>query len=287
MQGFDERFFRADDGRRLYFRDYSGPSSRTPIVCIPGLQSNCRFFDPIAAYMAKSRRVLCIDPRGRGRSDYDSDPANYSLSREAADVFQMAKQIGIKRLVVLGMSRGGLSGMLLAAGTDFAAGIIFVDIGPKIELSATKRLIHDVTPDLSFASWDAAAESLRGRHGAWFPNLPDEKWLFWATTIYKDVNGRIVPDSDPMLTNRARDANAKHPEGASIAMWSAFERLPQLPILVIRGEHSDVLSEQTVAAMKSIRPAVVAVTVKDRGHKPFLDEPESIAAIDAFVGSIP
>ena len=96
-------------------------------------------------------------------------------------------------------------------------------------------------------------------------------------------DGRIIPDSDPRLTMRARDASTASGREGKVLLWQAFRRLPRLPILVLRGEHSDVLSEQTVATMKAIRPVTVAVTIKGCGHLPLLDEPDSIAAINGFL----
>jgi pimeloyl-ACP methyl ester carboxylesterase len=280
MHAYQERFFRTNDGRQLYFRDYSNASSRMPVIGIPGLQTNSRAFEYIAPLMAKSRRVLCIDPRGRGRSDYDTDPGNYTLKREATDVFQMAKEAGVARAVVFGLSRGGLSGLLLAAGTNLAAGLILVDIGPEIELAVMARLAQDVA---TFPNWGAAAEALKKGHGAWFPGWSDQKWHTWARMKYKEEGGRIIPDFDPQLIMRAGDPNRAPTGRGKIALWQAFRRLPRLPILVLRGEHSDVLSERTVATMKAIRPITVAVTIKGCGHLPLLDEPESIVAIDVFL----
>jgi pimeloyl-ACP methyl ester carboxylesterase len=282
MPDFREGFFRTDDGRRLFYRDYAGPTSRSPVICIPGLQTNSRSFRRIAPHISKKRRVLCIDPRGRGRSEHDSDPSNYRLNREAADVAQLARHAGISSAVLLGASRGGLSGLLVSANSTFVAGLILVDIGPEIEMAALARLARDVSPNVSFATWSAAAESLKEAHGQWFPSLPGEKWHFWAATIYKEQNGRIVPDSDPRIADRAWEASQAGPN-SRLALWPAFKRLPPMPVLVIRGEYSDVLSEQAVSTMRSLRPDLMAVTVSGRGHRPFLDEPESVAALRLFL----
>lgn len=286
MQAFQEHYFTTDDGRRLYYRDYSGPASRMPVFCVPGLQTNSRVFEQLAPHIAKSRRVLCIDPRGKGRSEYDADPNNYTLRRDGSDLYQLAQAAHAPRGVVLGASRGGLAGLFLAAKTQLVTGLVLVDIGPQFEFSAVERLANDIAPDMSFASWEAAAAALKRGYGAWFPDLPDRKWLFWAKAKYREENERIVPDSDPQMTARIRKANAELSNDAILALWQMFRSMPAIPILVLRGEHSDVLLEQTVQKMQSIRPDIVAVTVKGCGHMPFLDEPESLAAIDELLARI-
>lgn len=278
-----ENYFIADDGHRLFYRDYASPGSLTPVICVPGLQTDSRSFQFIAPRIAETRRVLCIDPRGRGRSDYDPDPENYRLRRESRDIRQLASHAGVLRSVILGTSRGGLSGLIAAAYSELAAGLILVDIGPQIELAAMDRLVRDIAPSVSFGTWAEAANSLKHAHGRWFPNLSDEKWRFWAETIYKEKNGRIVPASDHRLGARVLDASEGAQAAAGhMALWPVFQRLPPMPVLVIRGELSDVLSEETVARMQFLRPDIVVATVKDRGHRPFLDEPESVAALRAF-----
>jgi pimeloyl-ACP methyl ester carboxylesterase len=286
MSAFAERFFKTDDGRELFYRDYPGPSSRSAVVCLPGLQSNSRTFQYVAPRIAKSRRVLCLDPRGRGRSAYDT-PKNYGLNREAVDTALLVRHAGLSRVIVLGISRGGLSGLVLAAKSRLVSGLILVDVGPEIAVGPMPRAANDVLPTTSFATWNDAAEALKASHGPWFPSMPEEKWRVWADGIYKEQDGRIVPDSDFELTNRAWRKSEAEKDSGRIDLWHLFRDLPPMPVLVIRGEHSDVLSEETVAKMRSLRPSVVAATVKGYGHRPFLDEPESEAALASFFHGAP
>lgn len=286
MSEFAEKFLTTRDGRTLYIRDYPNSSERTPVICIPGVQSTLRCFDFIAAHMAKRRRVLCLDLRGRGRSDYDSDPKNYSLKTEAEDVLELVKRSGLKKAVLLGSSRGGLAALALASRTPLVAGLILNDMGAQMEADAMYRTLDDIVPPTSFPSWDAAANAVKSRHGAWFPDLPKAKWLDWAKTIYREEDGRVVPDSDPVYEATLRTATQKLPPGGALKTWTEFERMAPVPILVVRGEHSDLLTTATVERMTAMKPGLVTVIVKGCGHRPFLDEPESVAAIDAFLADI-
>jgi len=286
MSAFVERYFKTDDGRELFYRDYPGPSSRSAVVCLPGLQTNSRTFHYVAPRIAETRRVLCLDPRGRGRSAYDT-PKNYSLNREALDTAQLVMHAGLSPVIILGISRGGLSGLILAAKSPLVSGLILVDVGPEILIGPMPRAGKDVLPTTSFATWDDAAEALKASHSPWFPSMPEEKWRFWADGIYKEQDGRIVPDSDFELTNRAWRKSEAEQSSGRIVLWHLFDDLPPMPVLVIRGEHSDVLSEETIAKMRSQRPSVVAATVKGYGHRPFLDEPESEAALASFFRGAP
>ena len=128
---------------------------------------------------------------------------------------------------------------------------------------------------------------ISSRHGAWFPDLPRAKWLDWSKAIYREENGRIAPDSDPLYETTVRAATEKLPRGSALKTWTEFERLAPMPILVVRGEHSDLLTTATVERMTAMKPGLVTVTVKGCGHRPFLDEPESVAAIDAFLARLP
>ena len=289
MRPFEERFTLTQDGLRLFYRDYSGPPGLTPVLCIPGLTRNSRDFDFIAVHIAATRRVITTDLRGRGRSGYDPHPANYSVPVETGDMFQLLQAEGIARVVVLGTSRGGVIAMTMAAfAPAILAGAILNDMGAQLDAAGLERIYSVMRAPPSYAGWDEAAAALKAANIALFPNVSDERWRVFAHALYREEKGRIVGDYDPNFPAAILEGsgtNPRNPAGAA-DLWKWFGALAGIPALVLRGENSQLLSEETVSAMSRAKSDLASVTVKDRAHVPFLDEPEAVAAIDRFLEGI-
>jgi pimeloyl-ACP methyl ester carboxylesterase len=293
MPAYAEKYYAAADGLRLFYRDYSGPAaagSKTTVLCIPGLTRNARDFEFIAAHIAKTRRVLVADLRGRGRSGYDPDGHNYAVPVETNDMLTLIGLAGAARVAVLGTSRGGVIAMTMAAfQPQVLAGAILNDIGAQLEAAGLERIYDVLRSPPSYSGWEEAAQGLKRTHGARFPNVGDARWLQFAYAVYREDQGRIVGDYDPKFPAAILEGRGTNPrtERGAADLWKWFDALAAVPALVLRGDRSGLLSQETVAAMQAMKPDLVSVTVKDRGHVPFLDEPESVAAIDAFLAGIP
>ena len=280
---YAEHVVTAEDGTQLYARDYAGPpgSRLTPVVCLPGLTRNAKDFETIAPRLAAQRRVLALDFRGRGRSGR-ADPATYRPDQEVADTLAVLDHLGVERFAIVGTSRGGIAAMVMAArALPRMAGVLFNDIGPKIDKAGLLRIRGYLGADPQFSGWDEAVAALKSANPG-FPFLSDEEWLAFARRVYREENGRPRADYDPGLAVTF-PGNADIESGKVPELWGLFDLLAPLPCLVLRGEHSDLLSPETVAEMQRRHKRLAAVTVKDRGHVPFLDEPEALAAIDAFL----
>jgi pimeloyl-ACP methyl ester carboxylesterase len=290
MTALQECFTVAQDGLRLFYRDYGGPTGRTPVICIPGLTRNARDFDFIAGHIAATRRVIATDLRGRGRSGYDPDPQNYSVPVETRDVFQVLQAAGIQRVIVLGTSRGGVIAMTMAAfAPAMVAGAILNDMGAQLEAAGLERIYTVLRSPPSYSGWDEAVAALKTANVALFPTVSDERWAVFARALYREESGRIVGDYDPRFPAAILEGSGTNPRNAAGAadLWKWFAALSGIPALVLRGENSQLLTAETLVAMKAAKPDLALVTVKDRAHVPFLDEPEAIAAIDDFLKSIP
>ena len=281
-------FVTAPDGLRLHVRSY-GPRTiaALPVVCLPGLARTGADFEVLAARLAndveRPRRVLALDSRGRGRSDYDHNPANYTLAVELADLIAVLTALDIARAVFIGTSRGGMLTMLLAAARPTAiAGCVLNDIGPVVDLKGLMRIKSYVGKLRPPASFRDAAELLRGLFGSQFTKLSDDDWDAFARRTFKESNGRIVPDYDVALatTLEAVDLDRPLPD-----LWNAFDALAQVPVMVIRGSNSDILSPATVDAMRAHRARLDVVEVADEGHAPLLTGDDVIGRIAAFVRS--
>ncbi|MFO1130815.1 MAG: alpha/beta hydrolase [Hyphomicrobiales bacterium] len=279
---YAEHLIAAADGTQLYARDYAGHrTGAVPIVCLPGLTRNAKDFETIAPRLAETRRVLAFDFRGRGRSGR-ADPATYRPDQEVADTLHVLDTLGVGRFAIIGTSRGGIAAMVMAArALPRMAGVVFNDIGPKIDKAGLLRIRTYLGTDPQFASWDEAVSALKSSNPG-FDTLSEAEWLAFARRVYREVNGVPRADYDPALAQNfpgIADIEAgKVPE-----LWALLDMMAGVPSLVLRGEHSDLLSAEIVAGMHRHHPGLASITVARRGHVPFLDEPESVAAIGAWL----
>lgn len=281
---FREHHVGMADGVRIYARDYPASSTLTPVICLPGLTRNAKDFEAVAPHLARHRRVICIDFRGRGQSAR-ADPATYRPDVELADTLALLDHLNIRRAAVLGTSRGGVVALLMAAkALDRLAGVLFNDIGPRIDKAGLIRIRTYLGGDPQFSSWEHAVTALKATNPG-FQSLSQDDWMVFARRVFRNENGLPRADYDAGLTQNfpsVEDIEAgKVPE-----LWALLDLMAGLPATVLRGEHSDLLSAATVAEMQERLPGLAAVTVKARGHVPFLDEPESLAAIGQWLALV-
>jgi pimeloyl-ACP methyl ester carboxylesterase len=278
-------FITAPDGLKLHVRCH-GPrgAGALPVVCLPGLARTSADFDELAAGLIKAnpnRRVIALDYRGRGRSEYDRNPDNYSLAVELGDVLAVTTALDIGAALLVGTSRGGLLSMLLATVRPaLLAGVVLNDIGPVIEpkgLLRIKSYVGKLPPPRNF---EEGAEILRRLFDAQFPKLDGVAWLAAARRTWQDRDGRLAPTYDVQLARTLQDIDIERPLPS---LWKEFDALGSIPLMVIRGANSDVLSEDTVAAMRARRAEMETVLVPDQGHAPLLAEPDVIRRIAGFV----
>jgi len=281
-------FLSAQDGLRLHVRAHGARTNRAlPVVCLPGLARTTADFDTLALALSsdreRPRRVLGLDYRGRGKSDYDRKAANYNLQVELADVLSVLTALGIGRAAFVGTSRGGILTMLLAVARPTAiAGCVLNDIGPVIDLEGLMRIKSYVGKLPQLASFPAAADALRRRFANQFPKWNDDDWLAFARATFKEAGGRLVPDYDPKL---ATILEAIGPAQPLPTLWKEFDALGRVPVMVIRGANSDILSQATVEVMRKRRRALEVVEVPDEGHAPRLAGYLTIGRIAAFIAS--
>lgn len=276
-------FVSAPDGLRLHVREYRPPApSRLPVVCLPGLTRTTADFDELApALAANGRRVIAIDYRGRGQSEYDPDPQHYNVAIELADVIAALAALQIGSAVFIGSSRGGILTMLLAAGQPQAiAGAVLHDIGPVIEPMGLARIRSYVGKLPQPNSVEHGAEILRQLFVTHFPKLTAEHWLAAARRTWKLEHGGLVPTYDVRLATTLAEINLDQPLAD---LWNEFGLLARVPILVIRGANSDVLSAATLDAMRTRHPNLQTIEVVDQGHVPLLEGAELLQRIAAFI----
>jgi pimeloyl-ACP methyl ester carboxylesterase len=278
-------FISAPDGLKLHARCHGRPSaSALPVVCLPGLARTAADFDALAEALAGDashpRRVIALDYRGRGQSEYDRDPDNYNFQVELADVLAVIAALDAARAIFVGTSRGGILTMLLAALRPTAiAGAVLNDIGPVIEPKGLMRIKGYVGKLPQPRSFEEGAEILRRLFDAQFPKLGPQDWLANAHRTFRQENGALVPTYDVKLAKTLEGVNFDKPFPP---LWVQFDALAHCPVMVIRGENSDILSPATVEAMQARRPTLEAIEVPDQGHAPLLAEAGVIARIADF-----
>ncbi len=280
----EDIWFTTRDGLKLHGRRYR-PAARTwraPVLCLGGLTRNGRDFHDIALALsqhAQPREVLTLDSRGRGLSEHDPDWRNYSVPVEMLDVQDFMAAAGLESAAFLGTSRGGLITMVLAAAQPgLIRSAILNDIGPVIETEGLLRIAGYVGRAPLPNSWDDAARIVRDINRTQFTAVPDGQWMELARQLYNDRDGRPAAGYDTKLARALSVLDGPIP-----ALWPQFEALRRVPVMVLRGENSDLLSAATVDEMRRRHPALVSVTVASEGHAPLLKDAPTITAIRGFL----
>ncbi|KQU50703.1 hydrolase [Bosea sp. Leaf344] len=284
--GFRSFYIGARDGLKLHARDYgplAGPA--LPLVCLPGLARTSADFHELALAFAqdaeKPRRVLALDYRGRGRSDYDGNWRNYDIRVELDDVMQMLTAAGIAEAVFIGTSRGGLLTMALgAARPAMIKGAVLNDVGPVIDARGLLRIKGYVGKLPTPRSFAEGAEILKRLSDQQFSAFGDREWEMMARRTWTEREGRIVPDYDPNLMKVLEELDLEAPLPV---LWNYFAGLNGVPVLAIRGANSDLLAEATLQEMAQRHPDCQVHTVPGQGHAPVLGSKEMVQRIGRLV----
>lgn len=280
---FRERLITSFDNLSLYVRDYGDPLDHRPaLLCLGGLTRNSKDFDGLAEWCSASgRRVIAPDYRGRGRSDYDTDWKNYDPRVYLRDIQDILAATNVHRVIVVGTSLGGILAMGMGAAMPSAlAGVVMNDVGPEVETEGLTHIIRYISEDRPRDNWDEAIALIREM----LPNLSfqdDGVWLKMAQNTFREGDdGRLYFDWDVNIVKPMQLPSYAVPD-----MWPLFRTLKHVPVLLFRGEVSDILSRDCVTRMQDAKPDLIAHEIPGAGHVPTLAEPESRAALDAFLGA--
>ena len=284
---FEAIDFTARDGLRLQGRRYRARTSasrcRRAALCLPGLTRNGRDFHDLARHLAHEvetpRDVYTLDYRGRGASDFDPDWRNYAIPIEMLDVLDFLVVIGEHDTALVGTSRGGLIALVMAAAQPSAIGaLVLNDIGPVIEQQGLARIASYVGRAPLPKTWPDAAKLVRELFEKQFTRVPETDWEPIARQLFNEANGRPAPGYDAKLSRAMSVLDGPIP-----ALWPQFEAVKRVPLLIVRGENSDLLSQTTVDEMRRRHARSEAFVVPGEGHAPLLRDRPTQKAIAAFL----
>lgn len=268
-------WFETPDDTTLAFTD---EGEGLPVLCLAGLTRNGTDFDYLAPHLS-GIRLIRLDYRGRGASDW-ADPTTYTFPIEAQDALALLDHLGLDKAAILGTSRGGIIAMLLAAtAKDRLLGVCLNDIGPVVDPGGLDVIRAYVGKNPAAGTYEEAAKA-RERFMPGFKNVPESRWMDEVKKHYILTQSGLQINYDPDL---ARIFDGAETDTAPSDFWPVYDALHGLPLAVIRGKNSDILSPETAAEMRRRRPDMIYAEIPDRGHVPFLDEPESLAAIHTWL----
>ena len=285
MTDYSDYYYDSADGLRLYARDYCPAAPRDTLLCMHGLTRNSADFADIADHLAEDYRLIVVDQRGRGLSQWDSNSDNYQPLVYVQDMFHLLDRLDLERVICLGTSMGGLMTMIMASlQPQRIRAAILNDIGPVIAEAGLQRIKGYVGKTRVATSWDDAVAITREINGKEFPDFEDADWQNMARGMYRENEAGVpVLAYDPALS---RPIDTSEETAAPPDLWPAFEALLPVPTLLIRGALSDILAPDCVAEMQRRKPDLRFAEIERRGHAPSLAEPQCIAAIDAFLGDL-
>ena len=281
---FEEITFTSRDGLQLYARHYPAPASaRRPALCLAGITRNSRDFHVIASALStdpvRARPVYTIDTRGRGMSAHDPEPKHYAVPIEMLDVLDFITLRSLADVAIIGTSRGGIISMVMAAAQPSAIGcVVLNDIGPVVEIDGLSRIAGYIGRIPLPHSWADAGRMVKDMNKKQFTRVSDAEWREVARQFFNAKDGKPAPGYDPALSNSLSVL-----DGPMKALWPQFEAMKRVPVMVLRGENSDILSVATVEEMRRRHPRITAHTVRWEGHAPLLRDTHTIDEVSAFL----
>ncbi|MGB1512563.1 MAG: alpha/beta fold hydrolase [Paracoccaceae bacterium] len=264
--------FTSSDGLSLFYTDTGhGP----PLLCLSGLTRNLDDFHFVSPHLSMFR-LIKLDYRGRGRSDWAADYKTYMVPREAADALELLDHLNIDKTAILGTSRGGIIAMFLAhIAKNRLSAVALNDIGPELQSTGLDDIFAYLGRPPAAKTLEEAAR-MRAAHSPGFEHVPTERWRAEAANLYVETPFGLDLRYDAKLRDAVIEQQAALPNPD---LWPLFKALDGLPLALIHGVNSDLLSAASVEKMQAYRPDMILAKVPNRGHIPFLDEPQALDAL--------
>jgi len=282
-------FYTSFDGLRLRVRHYGQPNPDTrPAVCLAGLTRNSSDFHRLASHLANDRRapreVYALDYRGRGRSERDPNWRNYSPFIELLDTLDFMATANLHDAAIIGTSRGGIIAMLMAVVRPGMIGAaVLNDIGPEIGTAGLARIMGYAGKIPVPSDWNEAVELVRQINERFFTDMSPEDWQALAHQSFNETgDGKPAPSYDRNIAKSLSqiDISKRIPD-----MWAYFDALNDVPLMVLRGENTDLLPATTFEEMKRRHPQAQALTIPSQGHPVLFLDKFSIGQVGRFLNN--
>ena len=279
----DEVLYESADGLKLFARRYGRRDSSSKVLCMHGLTRNHKDFEPLIAKLGDDHDIIAVDQRGRGRSEWDPKPERYAVPTYVGDMMRLLDLLGLREVALIGTSMGGLMSMIMMLmAPERITGVVLNDIGPVLDKAGLDRIAGYVGGVKSVESWQEAARLTEQVQKSAFPHFGPDDWMAFARrTWVEKAQGEIALDYDPAIAASLSAIKIGFKE--RFAAWRLFSRMKPRPLLVVRGEISDLFSAKTAARMVRRHPDASEIVVPDVGHAPILDEPMGADGISRFL----
>ena len=269
-----------DEKHRMAYHAWGNPSSPV-LMCVHGLTRRGSDFKTLALAMCKDYYVVCPDIVGRGDSDRLSNPMLYAVPQYVSDIATLVKKLGVSQVDWFGTSMGGLIGMVYAAMPNSPIRRMLInDVGPRIEPEAIKRLGSYVGQPFAFANREDALTRLNEICASFGEHTPQE-WEIYNGPMLIQKEGKWIMHYDPDISVPFASVNPIMAKAGEMAMWHAFKQI-HIPMLIVRGGNSDLLSAATVEKMCKLNPYARSIEIPNVGHAPAFVKPEQIALAKEF-----
>lgn len=282
MQTYEDLYYRVADELTLYARDYPGPESRKGcVLMMHGLTRNSRDFEVLAEKLSDSYRVLVAEQRGRGKSEWDSQPERYAIPTYVGDMFALLKTAGEQQVAAIGTSMGGLMAMVMnATNPGVFSHVVLNDIGPELSKVGLDRISSYVGQGGPISTWEEAVDYNRSINSVAFPTLSDDQWEMFTRQLFSERDGAPYLDYDPAISQavKADDGSAVPPD-----LWPVYQLLNAQPLMLVRGAISDLLNNEIKDRMMEEVPGLEYLEVPEVGHAPMLIDERVTDAIERFI----
>lgn len=270
-----------DGPHRMAYHAWGNPNNSKVLVCVHGLTRRGSDFKTLAEAMNQDYYVVCPDVVGRGDSDRLKNPMHYGVPQYVADMASLIKQLNVTQVNWFGTSMGGLIGMVYAAMPKSPIRRMLInDVGPRIEPEAIKRLGSYVGQPFSFSNRADALQRLNEICASFGSHTPEE-WEIYNGPMLVQKDGLWVMHYDPDISVPFASVNPIMAKAGELAMWHAFKQI-HIPMLIVRGGESDLLSAKTVAEMCKVNPYIRSIEIPEVGHAPAFVKSEQVALAKEF-----
>lgn len=269
---------------RMAYWEWGDPANRSVVVCAHGLSRQGRDFDTLARALSDTWRVVSVDVVGRGQSDWLADPMGYGIPGYVADMVTLLARLDAESVDWVGTSMGGLIGLGLAAlPRSPLKRLVLNDVGPTVEFASLQRIGTYLGLPAHWATVDEAADALWVISQSFGPHTR-EQWIELTRPQLKPEGDGFKPHYDPGIAVPFKAITPEIAKAGEAMLWQAYDSL-RLPVLLLRGAESDLLSHDTAQQMTQRGPRARLVEFAGVGHAPTLVAPDQVAAVSDFLRS--